>query len=138
MNIKLLPVAFTVLILVGCSTVANRSNANSKITIEPDRTVRITNVSLASQDDKLKVYGTLRPSSVTSRTIGHIHVQFLGHNGEVIEQLNVNPNVNTFSRKSNYKPRFSITAALAETDVKEVRVQHHNAPATSCSFEAAL
>jgi hydrogenase maturation factor HypF (carbamoyltransferase family) len=134
----IITLALTCALASGCSTLKSNSATNIDVEVEPDRSVRITNVTVANQDNKLKVYGTLRPSSITSRTIGHIHVQFVGHNGEVIEQLNVNPNVNTFLRKSNSKPRFSTTVALAESDVKEVRVQHHNAPATSCSFEAAL
>lgn len=134
----IITLALTCTLASGCSTLRSNSAANINVEVEPDRAVRITNVNVSNQDDKLKVYGTLRPSSITSRTIGHIHVQFVGHNGEVIEQLNVNPNVNMFLRKSNSKPRFSTTVALAESDVKEVRVQHHNAPETSCSFEAAL
>jgi hypothetical protein len=134
----IITLALTCTLASGCSTLRSNSAANINVEVEPDRAVRITNVNVSNQDDKLKVYGTLRPTSLTSRTIGHIDVQFLDQNGETIKHIKVKPNVNTFSRKSNSKPRFSTTVALAESDVKEVRVQHHNVPATSCSFEAAL
>jgi hypothetical protein len=108
------------------------------VEVEPDRSVRITNVSVSTQDDELKVYGTLRPKSFATRTIGHIDVQFLDLNGETIKHIKVSPNVNTFSRKSNSRPRFSTTVALAETYVKEILIKHHRAPLQSCSFDSAL
>lgn len=137
-NITIVSLALTCALVLGCSTIKSNSAKNINVEVEPDRSVRITNVSVSTQDNELKVSGTLRPSSITSRTIGHIHVHFFGQNGEVIQQLIATPNVNSFSRKSNSKPRFSTTVALAESDVKEVRLKHHRAPLKSCSFDAVL
>lgn len=134
----IITLALTCTLISGCSTLNSNSAKNVNVEVEPDRSVRITNVSVSSQENELKVRGTLRPSSVTSRTIGHIHIEFLDHNGEVIQQLKTNPNTNSFSRKSNSRPRFTATVALAESDVKGVRLKHHASSTRSCSFGAAL
>ena len=134
MKIKLLPVAFSALIFTGCSTVGSGSNANNKIKIEPDRSVRITNAYVSQQDDELNVRGTLRPKSFMVKTAGHIHVRFLGVEGNTLEHLKVEPNINSFFRRSISRPRFSASAALAASDVREIRLKHHDAPLEVCSY----
>ena len=133
MKMKLLPVAFSALIFTGCSTVGSGSNANSKIKIEPDRSVRITNAYVSQQEDELNVRGTLRPKSFMVKTAGHIHVRFLGVEGNTLEHLKVEPNINSFSRRSISPPRFSASTALAASDVWEIRLKHHNAPLEACN-----
>ena len=131
---KLLPVAFSALIITGCSTVQSGSNAKTKVTIEPDRSVQITNVSVSEQGDILNIRGVLRPKSKMVRTVGHIHLSILDLESNAREQLKVEPNINSFMRRSNILVRFNASTTLGESDIKEIRLKHHKAPFEACLY----
>jgi hypothetical protein len=130
------------MLVAGCSTVPNdpvvvksaSPRGKIKITVEPDRSVQITNVSVSQYNDELKVTGILRPKSMMVRTAGHIHVGFLDLDGTAIRQLKVEPTSNVFFRRSIIKPRLRVSVALAVAEVSEVRLKHHDAPIDVCSY----
>jgi len=130
------------ILVAGCSTVetdsaeVSTSPERKKITVkvDPDRSVQITNVTVSHENDILRVSGTLRPKSTTSRMAGHIHVSFLDIEGSTIRHLKAEPNVKAFFRRSIIKPRFSVSTALVDAEVSEVRLKHHDASMEICSY----
>lgn len=131
-----------VFLVAGCNTVktdftevsTSPERKKIKVKVDPDRSVRITNAMVRQENDTLRVSGTLRPKSTTSRMAGHIHVSFLGTDGGPIRQLMVEPNIKAFFRNSIHRPRFSISTTLAASEVSEVLLKHHAAPIETCSY----
>ena len=71
------------LLAAGCSTVkhgevkASDHSSRIEVTVDSDRHVRITNARALQDENTVKVSGTLRPKSSTTRMAGHIHISFI-------------------------------------------------------------
>jgi hypothetical protein len=134
------------MLLSGCSTVpgdpakekASSPKKKIKVTVEPDRSVQITNTTVSQYDDELKVTGILRPKSVIVRTVGHIHVSFLEMDGTTIRSLKVEPTGKRFFRRSISPPRFGVSISLPATEVSEVYLKHHDVPLEVCSYQVGV
>jgi len=129
-------------LFAGCSTVESDATEVApsperkkiKVKVDPDRSVRITNAMVRQENDTVRVSGTLRPRSTTSRMAGHIHVSFLGTDGGTIRHLLVEPNTKAFFRRSIIIPRFNVSVAMDSSEVSEVLLKHHAAPIEDCSY----
>ena len=127
------------LLAVGCSTVkhgevkASDHSSRIEVTVDSDRHVRITNARALQDENTVKVSGTLRPKSSTTRMAGHVHVSFIDAGGDVVLHRTVEPSTKAFFRRSILKPRFNQIFKLETTTVSSVLLKHHKGSGEACS-----
>jgi hypothetical protein len=130
------------ILVAGCNTVPASSvetkptlpDKKIRISVEPDKFVRITNASVSQTSGGVRVSGVLRPKSAMVRSIGHLHVSFLDSEGIATQLLKVEPTSNVFFRRSIIKPKFNVTTAVTPERVSEVRLKHHKTAIDVCDF----
>ena len=130
--------AAATLLTAGCSTVKHGEVKTSdhssriKVTVDADRHVRITNAQALQTENTVKVSGTLRPKSSTTRMAGHVHVSFIDAGGDVVLHRTVEPSTKAFFRRSILKPRFNHIFKLETATVSSVLLKHHTGSVLMC------
>jgi hypothetical protein len=126
------------LLFAGCSTVkqsevkASDQISRIEVTVDSDRHVRITNAQALQDENTVKVSGTLRPKSSTTRMAGHVHVSLIDAGGDVVLRRTVEPSTKAFFRRSNLNPHFNQIFKLETSTVSSVLLKHHTGSVLMC------
>ena len=108
--------------LTGCTTM---KGGDSDVEVLPSKEVLLTNVSVEYANGQIEVTGTLHPTSSAVHRTGHVDVEFIGADDQVITQVRAEQHIKQFSRNSARSPTFSVTAEIDQSEVKIVRLTHH-------------
>ena len=120
--IKTGSVLVVIAILTGCSSM---KGGDASVDVQSSKEVLLSNVSVKQEKGLLHVSGMLRPRLFPVRRVGHVDVELLGDNGEVLRKLRAEQHIHTFVRNSSRMPTFSAVIATDSTRVKTVRLIHH-------------
>ncbi|MDZ8118680.1 hypothetical protein [Pontiella agarivorans] len=117
------------LVLAGCSTFGP---GQAGVEIQSSKDVLITNVHIDQMEGGVMVHGSLRPKNNSVTRVGHVDVEFIRADGEVLQMVKADTNTDQFSRKSARRPTFSATAEIE--GFASVRLEHHPDTLQQCDL----
>ncbi len=118
--------------MIGLSGCATMKSDQYDVTITPSSRVQISNVSVHMDNDVLHVTGNLRPASATTTRTGHVDVDFIDADGNVIQTVRAVPSTSQFLRKSTRPISFSVKGKIE--GVASVQLTHHPDTMNECTL----
>jgi len=138
-------VTLVVLLAAGCATSSSkRKSADVKIVSKPNAYYRISGVGLYGDGGESVISGYLEPSYRPSHKGGHVDITILNSEGNVLESLKVDPDVDVSNKslratKGMRRPSKSgetVFYAVTDLDVPEraeIRLRYHLSSIQQCS-----
>ncbi|WP_372797413.1 hypothetical protein [Pontiella sp.] len=121
--------AAAMLLLAGCATV---KPDGADLQVQSSKDVFISNVHVDEAGAEVTVHGSLVPRIPVTTRVGHVDVEFVDEDGNVLKAVQADTNTNLFSRNSAHRPTFSATAEVE--DFSAIRLTHHPDTLQQCDL----
>jgi hypothetical protein len=111
--------------LLAVTSCTSLKRTEARIEVVSSSQVQITNANVHREGEFIHVTAVLRPASSTVKRVGHVDVEFLNAEGEVLKEITAEPNVRNFSGSSSRNPTLSIKFNPGDQPVSTIRLTHH-------------
>lgn len=129
MKIRMTLTGAAALLLAGCATV---KPDGADLQVQSSKDVFITNVHVDEAGAEVTVHGSLVPRIPVTTRVGHVDVEFLDEDGEVLKAVQAETHTNLFSRNSAQRPTFRVSAEVE--DFSAIRLTHHPDTLQQCDL----